>query len=96
MASLPFAPEIALPAIRHICGRYPQIATECRLANGFNPTLSDGVENLWISEGYLGLDQGIIILMIENYRSQLIWNLMRECPPIQLGLRRAGFKGGWL
>jgi hypothetical protein len=96
LASLPFAPEIALPAIRHVCGHYPQIANEYRLPNGFNPTFSDGVENLWISEGYLGLDQGIIVLMIENYRSQLIWNLMRECPPIKSGLRRAGFKGGWL
>jgi hypothetical protein len=96
LASLPFAPEIALPAIRHVCGHYPQIAKEYRLPNGFNPTLSNGLEKLWISEGYLGLDQGIIMLMIENHRSQLIWNLMRECPHIKLGLRRAGFKGGWL
>jgi hypothetical protein len=34
--------------------------------------------------------------MIENHRSRLIWNLMRECPHIRLGLTRAGFKGGWL
>jgi hypothetical protein len=50
----------------------------------------------WISEGYFGLDQGIIVLMIENYRSQLTWSLMRACPYIQRGLQRAGFRGGWL
>jgi hypothetical protein len=96
LACLPFAPEIALPAIRHICWRYPQVATEYRLPSGFNASLFDGAQNLWISKDYLGLDQGIIILMIENYRSELIWNLMRECPYIKLGLSRAGFKGGWL
>jgi hypothetical protein len=34
--------------------------------------------------------------MIENYRSGLIWRLMRSCPYIAVGLRRAGFRGGWL
>ena len=96
LACLPFAPELALPAIRDLCARYPQIADECRLHSGFNPTLSEGGARFWISDGYLGLDQGIVTLMIENHRSRLIWNLMRECPHIRLGLRRAGFKGGWL
>jgi len=96
LASLPFAPELALPAIRHVCARYPQIADEYRLHNGFNPTLSEDGSHFWISEDYLGLDQGMLMLMIENHRSRLIWNLMRECPHIRLGLRRAGFKGGWL
>jgi len=96
LASLPFAPELSLSAIRRVCERYPQIASEDRLANGFNPTLSDNGTQFWISDGYLGLDQGIIVLMIENHRSRLIWNLMRECPLIKSGLRRAGFSGGWL
>ena len=34
--------------------------------------------------------------MIENYRSGFIWDLMRRCPAIRVGLRRAGFTGGWL
>ena len=96
LACLPFAPELALPAIRHVCARYPQIADGFRLRNGFNPTLSEGGAQFWISDDYLGLDQGIVTLMIENHRSRLIWNLMRECPHIRLGLTRAGFKGGWL
>jgi len=67
-----------------------------RLPSGFNPTLAESGTSGWVSDGYFGLDQGIVVLMIENYRSQLIWKLMRECPHIRNGLRRAGFKGGWL
>ena len=42
------------------------------------------------------LDQGPVVLMIENDRSGLIWRLMRNCPDVAAGLRRAGFRGGWL
>ena len=34
--------------------------------------------------------------MVENYRTGLLWNIMRRCPPIVAGLRNAGFSGGWL
>lgn len=50
----------------------------------------------WLSHGYYAVDQGPVVLMIENYRSELIWRLMRNCPYIVDGLRRAGFQGGWL
>jgi hypothetical protein len=43
---------------------------------------------------YFGIDQGPVALMIENYRSGLVWNVMRRCP--YLVLRRAGFTGAWL
>jgi len=96
LASLPFAPQIALPAVRHFCERYPEITKEYRLPSGFNPTLVGNSPHGWVSKGYFGLDQGIIVLMTENYRSQLIWKLMRQCPYIRVGLQRAGFRGGWL
>jgi hypothetical protein len=48
------------------------------------------------SHNHFALDQGPVILMIENYRSGLIWRLMRSCPCVASGLRRAGFGGGWL
>lgn len=96
LASLPFAPEIALPAVRHTYERSPESPGEYLLASAFNPTLADDGGHGWISEGLFGLDQGIVVLMIENYRSQLIWQLLRACPYIQNGLRRAGFRGGWL
>jgi hypothetical protein len=37
-----------------------------------------------------------VVLMIENYRTGLLWNIMRRCPAVVTGLTRAGFKGGWL
>jgi hypothetical protein len=96
LGSLAFAPEIVLPAIRHVLTRYPQIAREYMLLNGFNPTIPGTNSQYWTSDSRFGLDQGIIVLMIENYRSQLIWNLMRQCRHVRLGLHRAGFRGGWL
>jgi hypothetical protein len=44
----------------------------------------------------LGIDQGPIVAMIENYRTGLVWRWMRGEPAIQRGLQRAGFTGGWL
>ena len=96
LASLPFAPELSLSALRHFCARYPEMIREWKLPSSFNPTLPGDGPSGWVSEGYFGLDQGIMVLMIENYRSRLIWNLMRQCPYVGSGLRRAGFTGGWL
>ena len=42
------------------------------------------------------IDPGPVVLMIENYRTRLIWKLRRRCPHVVRGLRRAGFTGGWL
>jgi hypothetical protein len=50
----------------------------------------------WFDHDYLGIDQGPILAMIENYRSGLVWKTMRRNPHIRLGLERAGFTGGWL
>jgi hypothetical protein len=96
LASLPFEPELALSALRHVCVRYPELVRNWKLPSGFNPTLPGGGSAGWVSEGCFGLDQGILVLMIENHRSQLLWKLMRRCPYIVIGLRRAGFEGGWL
>jgi hypothetical protein len=50
----------------------------------------------WISQGYYAIDQGSLVMMLENYRSGLIWRLLRESPYIIRGLQRAGFTGGWV
>jgi hypothetical protein len=96
LASLPFAPEIVLPAVRHMTGRYPEMQKDEKLASGFNPTLAGPDGRAWVSPGHYGLDQGIVQLMIENHRTELVWRLMRSCPPIARGLGNAGFRGGWL
>jgi hypothetical protein len=96
VASLPFAPEIVLPSIQYFDETFPAITSHYGFKCSFNPTFSTAASSEWISKGYYGLDQGPIVLMIENYRSEFLWTLMRRCPYIIEGLRRAGFVGGWL
>jgi hypothetical protein len=96
VASLPFAPEITLSALRHINSTYPDIFKNHRITSSFNPTVLMPDNSVWTAGGYYGIDQGIMILMIENYRSGLIWKLMRKSPYLRAGLQKAGFKGGWL
>jgi hypothetical protein len=50
----------------------------------------------WFDVDYLGIDQGPIVLMIENHRGEFLWDLMKESPYVVTGLCRAGFGGGWL
>jgi len=98
VASLPFAPEIVLPTIQHMI-RLGVGPTCCSygLAASFNPTFPapTGAPG-WVSPWNYGLNQGPLVLMVENYRSGLIWSLMRRCPYLVAGLGRAGFSGGWL
>jgi hypothetical protein len=98
VASLPFAPEIVLAALRHFLDAYPDILDANGLLTSFNPSFDtgDGSQSGWLSPEHHGLDQGPVALMIENYRSGLLWRVMRECPAIVTGLRRAGFRKGWL
>jgi hypothetical protein len=96
--SLPFAPEVVLPSLRRINQDYPDMTSKYGFKCSYNPTFASGRRKGkgWVSQGYYGLDQGPIVMMIENYRSGLIWRLMRKCPHIINGLRHAGFRGGWL
>jgi len=97
VASLPFAPEIVLPTIQHFAHLDLGMIRPYGFKATFNPTfLLEGESRYWVSPSHFGIDQGPIILMIENYRSNLLWNLMRRCPYLVAGLRRAGFTNGWL
>ncbi len=96
LASLPFAPDITLKAVRAMHQRYPEMHLDHRYASGFNPGLVGADGKYWVSKGHYGLDQGIVTMMIENYRTEFIWRLMRNCSYIVTGLRGAGFSGGWL
>jgi hypothetical protein len=94
IASLPFAPEIVIPAARHAIERL-DLKKHSRYGfdASFNPTFPDTSRNPngWVSPWVFGLNQGPIILMIENFQTGLIWNLVRKCEPITRGLRQAGF-----
>ncbi len=98
VASLPFAPEIVLPALQHFNERYPEMISEYGFKCSFNPTFTASSQGKtgWISKGYYGLDQGPIVMMIENHRTGFLWELIKKCPYIVAGLRKAGFTGGWL
>jgi hypothetical protein len=95
LATLPFAREAALDGTRHLLNTYPQVCSNDRFSSGFNPGRLDAAGN-WLSQGWYGLDQGLLVMMIENYRSGLIWRLTRGSTMLQRGLRSAGFEGGWL
>jgi hypothetical protein len=95
LATLPFDAATALRGTRDLLRTYPQVCTDDRFSSGFNPTLNISAGG-WLSDGWYGLDQGLLVMMIENYRSGLLWNLTRQCPVIRAGLLGAGFTGGWL
>lgn len=95
LATLPFTPVAAMRGTRELLSRYPQVCPERRFASGFNPSLQTETGG-WLSQGWYGLDQGLVVMMIEAARSGLIWSLLRESPHVRRGLRRAGFTGGWL
>jgi hypothetical protein len=99
VSSVPFAPEIVVPALR-----YYREKLELHVANSygfkatFNPTFPDRTASQWgwVSPHHYGINEGPIVIMIENDRTGLVWNLMRRCSYVVAGLRRAGFRGGWL
>ena len=105
IGSLPFAPEIVLPAMLEMYHRFgASIYSTYGFLDAFNVSFHNPVNQQpmkedaagWVDPDYLGIDQGPILAMIENYRSALIWRVMRSNPYIRQGLERAGFTGGWL
>ena len=98
VASLPFETELVVRTLEEIDARYPEMNGELGYKCSFNPTFQSGETESkgWISLGHYGIDQGPVVLMIENCRSGLVWSLMRRCPYLMEGLALAGFEGGWL
>ncbi|HUL48150.1 MAG TPA: glucoamylase family protein [Steroidobacteraceae bacterium] len=103
LGSLPFAPEIVIPAAREMHERFgTSIYSTYGFFDSFNPTLTEAAQPSpagdagWVDQAYLGIDQGPILAMLENYRSDLVWRVMRGNRYVQRGLKRAGFEGGWL
>ena len=106
-ASIAFTPQIVIPTIEAMKQRYgDDLYTRYGFVDAFNPSFIFTDRPLrtghvvagkgWFDTFYLGIDQGPILLMLENYRSGLIWKTMRKNPYIREGLKRAGFNGGWL
>jgi hypothetical protein len=97
--SLPFAPEIVIKTIRHVMERLELFGrSPYGFVASFNATYPEAGSDLpaWCSPWIFGLNEGPILMMIENYHTGLIWKTARRCRYIVSGLRRAGFRDGWL
>lgn len=89
--SIAYAPEIVIPMLRQLKDKY---GSKLYGNYGFRDAFNDSVN--WFDNDYIGIDQGPILLMIENLRSGMVWEVMKRDPIIVRGLQRAGFSGGWL
>ena len=107
LGSLPFAPEIVIPAAEALLADHgSRIFDKYGFKDSFNPSFTYTDKKLetgsvdpqhgWVATDYLGIDQGPILLQAANYRSEFVWKFTRQVPAIRLGLERAGFTGGWL
>ncbi len=105
--SIAFAPEIVVPALQEMQKRYgKRVYNHFGFVDAFNPTFPTPVKTRtgelkpghlrWFDTEQIGIDQGPIVLMTENWRSGFVWQVMKKNPYIRKGLERAGFTGGWL
>ena len=98
VSSLPFAPEVVLPTIRHFDKLRLREKNSYGFKATFNPTYPHKGKRPygWVTPWHYGVNQGPIVIMIENYRTGFLWCLMQRCSYVVRGLRRAGFRNGWL
>jgi len=105
LGSLPFAPEIVVPAAQALMAQ-PRLFGRYGFLDSFNPSFTYTQVQVdtgtvdpktgWVDRDYLGIDQGPILLQTANYRDDFVWRYMRRVPAIRRGLTRAGFTAGWL
>jgi hypothetical protein len=96
LSSMPFTPELSKALLRHWWNDKRELLTFYGFADGYNPTFDPSKPTGWICPATLGIDQGPILLMMENHRTEFVWKLMKQDNNLRWGLKRAGFKGGWL
>ena len=83
---MPFIPTLALPSLRYMYDKYyDKIWQQYGFTDSFNPK-----EN-WYDAGYIGIDEGNMVLMLENFRSGAVWNEFMKIPYVQTALQKAGF-----
>jgi hypothetical protein len=87
LSAFPYAPQYSMQALRHF---YYDLGDKIWGDYGFVDAFSES--HNWYAKSYLAIDQGPIVVMIENYRSGLLWNLFMSCPEIQRGLKKLDFQ----
>ncbi len=88
LSSLAYTPKESMETLRFF---YYTLGDKLWKPYGFIDAFR--LNDLWFADSFLAIDQGPIIVMIENYRTGLIWNLFMSCPEIKRGLRNLGFQG---
>jgi len=86
IASLPYTPEQSMKALRFF---YYKLGDKTWGQYGFYDAFN--LTDVWFADSYLAIDQGPIIVMTENYRSGLLWNLFMSCPEVKTGMKGLGF-----
>jgi hypothetical protein len=86
ISSLPYTPEQSMTALKFY---YFILGDKLWKEYGFVDAFS--LYQLWYADSFLAIDQGPIIIMIENYRSGLLWNLFMSCPEVKAGMTKLGF-----
>lgn len=97
LSSLPYVPDLSMATLRHWLSARPELFDlDLGFVDAFNPTFDTSTKNGWVDTDRIGIDQGPIVLMLENHMSGLVWDVMRENAHLKRGLTHAGFSGGWL
>ena len=86
ISSIPYTPEKSLAAMHYFYSKNDILFGPAGFYDAFSPHYND-----WVTERYLAIDQGPEIIMIENYRTQLLWNLFMQNEDVQNGLDALGF-----
>lgn len=86
LASFSYTPQQSLQALKFF---YYTLGDKLWKDYGFVDAFS--LHHLWFADSFLAIDQGPVIVMIENYRSGLLWNLFMSCPEVKTGMRNLGF-----
>lgn len=91
LSAFPYTPEYSMKALRHF---YYDMGDKLWSEYGFVDAFSESKN--WVAKSHLAIDQGPIIVMIENYRTGLLWNLFMSCPEVQHGLKKLDFESPYL
>ena len=91
ISSLPYTPTQSMAALRF---DYYKLGDKLWGPYGFYDSFS--LNDTWFASSTLAIDQGPIIVMIENYRTGLLWKLFMSCPEIQNGLKKLDFESPWI
>ena len=97
--SVPFAPELAIPTLLQFRTRFgDRLYGKYGFKDAFNLSFAEVPSDKpgWFDDQYVAIDQGPILLMIENFLTGRIWSLTKSNAYLRAGLIRAGFTGGWL